>query len=97
MDREGNCEFLHSFRNQQKIRYLHFLLRFGVALDVDVVNLLILQDEGEGAAESLGPATDLRIKLVRLKRDANKTQNKIILFDVPYFSSNKLTNPKVLP
>ena len=70
MDREGNCEFLHSFRNQQKIRYLHFLLRFGVALDVDVVNLLILQDEGEGAAGSLGPATDLRIKLVRLKRDA---------------------------
>ena len=77
MDREGYCEFLHSFRNQHKVRYLHFLLRFGVALDVDVVNLLILQDEGEGAAESLGPATDLRIQLVRLKIDANKTQNKI--------------------
>ena len=77
MDREGNCEFLHGFRNQYKVRYLHFPLRFGVALDVDVVNLLILQDEGEGAAESLGPATDLRIKLVRLKRDAIKTENKI--------------------
>ena len=68
MDREGNCEFLHGFRNQQKVRYLHSLLRFDVALDVDVVNLLILQDEGEGAAGSLGPATDLRIKLVRLKQ-----------------------------
>ena len=77
MDREGKCEFLHGFRNQQKVRYLHSLLRFDVALDVDVVNLLILQDEGEGAAESLGAATDLRIKLVRLKIDANKTQNKI--------------------
>ena len=76
MDRKGNCEFLHSFRNQQKIRYLHFLLRFGVALDVDVVNLLILQDEGEGAAGSLGPATDLRIKLVRLKRDTINTKTK---------------------
>ena len=77
MDREGNCEFLHSFRNQHKVRYLHFLLRFGVALDVDVVNLLILQDEGEGAAESLGAATDLRIKLVRLKIDANNTKTHL--------------------
>ena len=64
MDREGNCEFLHGFRNQHKVRYFHSLLRFDVALDVDVVNLLILQDEGEGAAGSLGPATDHRIKLV---------------------------------
>ena len=64
MDRKGNCEFLHGFGNQHKVRYLHFLSWFGVALDVDVVNLLILQDEGEGAAGSLGAATDHRIKLV---------------------------------
>ena len=76
MDRKGNCEFLHSFGNQHKVRYLHFLSWFGVALNVDVVNLLILQDEGEGAAGSLGPATDLRIKLVRLKRDTINTKTK---------------------
>ena len=77
MDREGNSEFLHSFSNQRKVRYLHFLFRFGVALDVDVVNLLILQDEGEGAGEPLGAATHLRLKLVRLKWDAIKCKNKI--------------------
>ena len=62
---KSQSDLLQCLGRVDKVRHFYLLCRHGRTVDVDVVDLLALQDDGEGAGVSLG---HLRLELESLER-----------------------------